>query len=79
MASILIAGSHGTDDPTRASLPFHLATGAVEAGHRVAVALVADATLIMKDVIADHIVPVGQPPLKELLATAIQNQTPIYV
>ena len=79
MASILIVGTHGTDDPTRASLPFHVASGAVEAGHRVAVALAADATLIMKDVIADAIFPVGQPPLKELLATAIKNQTPIYI
>ena len=79
MASILIVGTHGTDDPTRASLPFHLATGAVEAGHRVTVALLADAVFIMKDVIADSILPVAQAPLKEQLATAIKNQVPIYV
>ena len=29
MAKILYQGTHGTDDPTRASMPFHMALGAV--------------------------------------------------
>ena len=32
MTKILYLGTHGTDDPTRASMPFHMALGAVEGG-----------------------------------------------
>jgi hypothetical protein len=34
MTTIVYAGTHGPDDPTRATLPFHLANGALEAGFR---------------------------------------------
>ena len=33
MAHILYYGTHGSDEPTRAVLPFHMAKGALEAGH----------------------------------------------
>ncbi|MBI2910814.1 MAG: nucleotidyltransferase domain-containing protein [Chloroflexi bacterium] len=79
LASILYMGTHGTDDPTRASMPFIGANGAIQAGHRASIGLLIDAVLLMKDSIAESIVPVGFPPLKEHLATAIQNQIPIYV
>lgn len=79
MASILAVGTHASDDPTRAALPFLLANGAVEAGHRATVVLIGDATLIMKDVIAENVTPVGWPVLKEHVATAIQKQIPIHV
>src|SRR5438874_7903944 len=49
MAKLLITGTHGTDDPTRASMPFHLAKGAKEAGCDVEINLAIDAPLIMKD------------------------------
>lgn len=79
MSKLLYFSTYGSDDPTRASLPFHLANGAVEAGHQAQITLIGEAVYLMKDVVADAIQPVGWPPLTELLATAIQNGTPIYV
>ncbi len=79
MARLLYVTTHGTDDPTRASLAFLGANGAKQAGHDPVVALLADGTFLMKSQIADSIVPVGFSPLKELFATAVANRTPIYV
>ena len=79
MAKILFIGTHGTEDPTRASLPFIGANGASEAGHQPIVALVGDAVSLMKQVVADSITPVGWPALKEHLATAIGHKTAIHV
>ncbi len=33
MAKVLFVGTHGTDDPTRATFPFMEAKGVIEAGH----------------------------------------------
>lgn len=79
MPDILFVGTHGSEDPSRAALPFHLARGAKEAGYDVAVALALDATMLVKDVIKDNIVPVGMPSLKELFQFAVDNKIPIYV
>lgn len=79
MAKLLIVGSHGPDNPTRASLPFHIAKGARDAGQEVAVILAADAPLILKDAVRDNVFGVGMPPLKELFQFALQNNVRIYV
>jgi predicted peroxiredoxin len=79
MATILYVSTAGSDDPTRATIPFVAAMGAVEAGHQPQIALVGEATYIMKDYIADQIHGVGWPPLKELLQKAIDHSIPIYV
>ena len=79
MAKLLYMTTHGTDDPTRASLAFVGAAGAQDAGHEPTVALLIDATFLMKDQIRDSITPVGFAPLKELMATVIANGTPIHV
>ena len=36
MASILFQATYGSDDPTRATMPFIGANGAIEAGHQAA-------------------------------------------
>lgn len=46
MATILYVGTYGSDDPTRASLPFHAAIGAIEAGHQPQIALMGEATYV---------------------------------
>jgi len=79
MARILYYGTHGTDDPSRAAMPFFAANGAKEAGHEPIIALLIDATYLMKDPVGQSITPVGFPPLRELMATAIANGTPIHV
>lgn len=79
MAKIVFMGSSGFENPTKAVFPFILANGAVEAGHEAEVSLFGDAVVLMKDVVANSVVPVGWPPLKEILATTIKNKMPIYV
>jgi hypothetical protein len=51
----------------------------VEAGHEAEIHIFGDAVVLMKNVVANSVVPVGWPPLKEILATTIKNKTPIYV
>ena len=79
MAKLVITGTHGPEDPTRASLPFHIAKGAKEAGHDVEVVLAADAPVILKDAVKDNVFGVGMPSLKELLQFAIENDVQVYV
>ncbi len=79
MARILYSGTHGTEDPTRASMPFIAANGAKEAGHDPVIALSIDAVLLMKDTVVENIHPVAFPALREIMATTLKNQTPIHV
>ena len=59
MAKLLIVGTHGTGDPTRASMPFHIGKGATEAGYEVGIVLANDAPLLMKDQVRDTVQGVG--------------------
>ncbi len=79
MARILYFGSNGSENPTKSVFPFILANGAVEAGHEAEISLFGDAVVLMKDVVANSVVPVGWPPLKDILATTVKNKIPIYV
>ena len=79
MATILYTTSYGSDDPTRATIPFVAALGAVEAGHQAQISLLGEATYLMKGHVADQIDGVGWPPLKELLPKIIAHGIPIHV
>ena len=79
MAKILYTTSYGSDDPTRATIPFVASLGAIEADHEPVIALLAEATYLLKDSVADQIDGVGWPALKELLPQIIQHEVPVYV
>ncbi len=79
MAKILYMGSHGSENPTKSVFPFILANGAVEAGHEAEISLFGDAVVLMKDAVANSVVPMGWPPLKDIMATTISYKVPIYV
>jgi uncharacterized protein len=79
MARILFTGTHGPDDPTRATMPFHMAKGAVEAGHEVSISLMVDAPLVLKNEIRDATNGFATPPLKDLFQFAIENGVRVYV
>jgi hypothetical protein len=79
MAKILYATSFGSDDPTRATIPFIAATGAIEAGHQPEIALLGEATYLVKTGMAEQIQGVGFPPLKQLFSRLIEHRVPIYV
>ncbi|MBI3734264.1 MAG: DsrE family protein [Chloroflexi bacterium] len=68
MAHILYYGTHGTDDATAAVLPFHMAKGALEAGHSVEISLIGEATYLMKDSVAREVKGVAVPNAAEIIA-----------
>jgi predicted peroxiredoxin len=78
MAKILLVATHGSEDPTRAGLAFFLAKGAVEAGHQPSIVLAGDAAVLARKVVADAVLPVGIPPLAELVRFALDNKVPVY-
>ena len=79
MAKLLYIGTHGTDDSTRATFPFLMAKGAIEAGHEPGIILMGDAATLIKDSIAAQIQGVGVPPLKDLAAFLHEKQVRISV
>jgi predicted peroxiredoxin len=79
MASILYVGTAGSDDPTRAGLPFNFALGAIEAGHQPQIFLAGEAAYLMKDHVAAAVMPVAMPPLKEMLQAVVAQRVPIFV
>ena len=79
MATILYTSTYGTDDPTRATLPFLAALGALEAGHQAQIILQGEATFLMKDYLAEQIHGVGWPHLPDLLTKVFDQEIPIYV
>ena len=79
MAKILYVSTHGTDDPSRAAIPFVAAAGATEAGHQPTVVCSFESTYVLNEGVADTVVGVGFPPLNEILSGVIANKTPIYV
>ena len=77
---MLYMATSGGADPTRASIPLHLAVnGSVEAGHQVGLILAGDATELLKSTTRDAIEGVGLPPMRELFDKARQHGIPIYV
>lgn len=70
----------GAADPTRASIPLHLAAnGSVEVGHETAVVLVGDAAELLSEATANQLEGVGVPPVRELLAKLLEHSVPVYV
>jgi len=80
VAGLLIVAATGPTDPTRASVPFHIAVnGASPAGTEVAIALAGDAAELIKPDVIANVVGLGVPPLRDLLDKCIDQEVPIYV
>jgi predicted peroxiredoxin len=70
----------GISDPTRSSIPLHLAVnGSLEVGHTVDLVLAGDATELVKPEVRDTIAGIGVPPARELFEKARQHGVPIHV
>jgi predicted peroxiredoxin len=77
---ILYLATAGAADPTRASIPLHVAAnGSVAEGQECSVVLVGDATELVSREQAERVEGVGIPPAKELLQKLLDNQVPVYV
>jgi predicted peroxiredoxin len=77
---VLYLATTGSGDPTKASLPLHIAAnGSVEAGQECAVALAGDATELISREVAESVEGLGIPPARELFQKLFDNQIPVYV
>ena len=77
---VLYLATAGAGDPTRASLPLHIAAnGSVEAGQECAVVLAGDATELVSRQTAEGVEGVGVPPARDLFQKLLDNQVPVYV
>jgi predicted peroxiredoxin len=79
MAKILAVATHASDEPTKATLPFITAIGAMGAEKPCTIALVGEAVSLVKEAVAKNIHGVGFPPLPELIAKVIQAKVPVFV
>jgi len=77
---ILYLASSGASDPTRASIPLHVAVnGSVVEGQECAVAFLGDGTELVLRASAERIEGVGIPCAKDLLEKLRENEVPVYV
>ena len=79
MSKLLYIGTAGTDDPTRATFPFLMAKGAIEAGHEPGIILMGESAPLIKDHIAAQVQGIGVPPLQELMQFLLERQVRISV
>ena len=77
---IVYFASAGTGDPTRASIPLHLAAnGSVEVGQETSIILGGEATELLLSNHAELLQGLGVPPMRELLAKLRDHAIPVYV
>ena len=76
---MMFVGTYGSESPTHAVLPLLQAQGAVDEGHEAEVFFVGDAAVLMRDSVAKATVPVGWPPVADVLAKLVQHKVPLYV
>jgi uncharacterized protein len=79
MAKILTVATHATDDPTKCTLAFITAVGALGAGKEVTLALLGEGVYVAKQGIAKTIHGVGFPPLPELIEKVVKGNVAVYV
>jgi predicted peroxiredoxin len=77
---VLYLATTGANDPTKASLPLHIAAnGSVEVGQDCAVVLAGDGTELVSRETVERLEGVGIPPARELLQKLRDNEVPVYV
>ncbi len=77
---ILYLVTTGPGDPTKASIPLHIAAnGSVEVGQESAVVLAGDAVDLAQRETAEKVEGVGIPPARELFRKLLDNQVPVFV
>ena len=79
MAKLLCVGTFGTDDPTRATMPFIAASGALDKGHEPMIVLMGESTYLLKEGIVDSVQGIGFPPLRAFMDKMIEHEVPFYV
>jgi len=75
---ILMKSAWGSDDPTKAAFPFLHGDALSEAGHDIQIFPLGEAVSLMRKSVANAVVPVGWPPLAEVLSKLVTKKIPIY-
>jgi predicted peroxiredoxin len=76
---VLLKSAWGSDDPTKAAFAFLHANALVEAGHEAQIFLLGEAVSLMREPVANAVVPVGWPPVAETLRATVALNIPIHV
>jgi predicted peroxiredoxin len=79
MSKVLVKSAWGSDDPTKAAFAFLHGNALAEAGHAVQIFLLGEAVSLMRASVANAVVPVGWPPLAEILRITVALGIPIQV
>jgi predicted peroxiredoxin len=74
----MIKSAWGSDDPTKAAFPFLHGDALSEAGHEVQIFLLGEAVSLMRKSVANAVVPVGWPPLSEVLNKIVTKKIQMY-
>ena len=69
---IVIFGTHGSEDPDRASLPFVIGNAALVMEVKVTIMLQGSAVFLAKKGCYEHVFAAGLPPLKDLVDSFIE-------
>jgi predicted peroxiredoxin len=77
--NVLIKTAWGSDDPTKAAFAFLHGNAFADAGHEVQIFLLGEAVSLMRTPVASAVVPVGWPPLAEILSRTYALRIPIHV
>ncbi len=77
---VLYIAASGPSDPTRASIPWHLAVnGSFQADQSTGIVLAGDASEVLKPQVGDALEGLGIPPIRELMTKARDNEIPVFV
>jgi predicted peroxiredoxin len=75
---VMMKSAWGSDDPTKAAFPFLHGHALAEGGHEVQIFLLGEAVSLMRVSVAKAVVPVGWPPLAEVLDKVVAKKIQIY-
>jgi predicted peroxiredoxin len=76
--NIMIQGYWGSDEPTKAGFPFDHGIILADAGHAVQIFLIAEAVSLFRRATAQAVVPVGWPPVSEVMDKAVAKGIQLY-
>ena len=79
MEKFLIVGTFATDDPTRATMPFIAASGALDRGHEPRIVLMGEGSYLLKAGAVDAIQGIGFPPLRVFMDKMVEHSVPFYI
>lgn len=79
MVTILFNVTNASNDPTKATLPFIGAVGALENGDQPQIMLLGEGAYLAKEQVSDAVRGIGLPPLSELFSQVVEHQIPVYV